>query len=93
MEHFGIDAKNFLNDYFYHNDARFTDFLDGILQECESTDEKFAVADLAFKNYIAEAFGEAMAANNEKIRSDVRKLAEELWGLKETAAAGSEKSK
>lgn len=74
MGYFGIDVKKFLDDYFGKHDEELMQRMEEVIGENEDPMEISALADWVFRNYIAEAFSNAIKRNNEQIYDDVNNM-------------------
>ena len=74
MGYFGIDVKKFLDDYFSKHDEELMQRMEEVIGENEDPMEISALADWVFRNYISEAFSNAIKRNNEQIYEDVKNM-------------------
>ncbi len=72
--YFGIEAKKFIDEYFSINDDRLMERMDEVIGENEDAVEISALADWVFRNYLAEAFAEALEKNNQQIYKDIKNM-------------------
>ncbi len=73
---FDFDVKDFLDKYFEENDSKLMQQLDETIGNSEEPTEISALSDLVFRNYISEAFSEAIKENNKFILSKVKEIVE-----------------
>ncbi len=86
MSYFGIDVKQFLDDYFKQHDEELMERMEEVIGENEDAMEISALADWVFRNYMAEAFAQAVEKNNEQIYNDVKEM---MTALKEEISGKS----
>ena len=72
-----FDIRKFIDEYFEDNDSRLMQQLDETIGGSEEPTEISALADLVFRDYIADAFSEAIKENNKYILSKVKEIVEE----------------
>lgn len=76
MNDFGFNVRDFIDKYFEDHDPVFMDKLDEVIGSTDDPVEISALADWVFRNYLADAFTEAIEENNKKIYSTVKSMIE-----------------
>lgn len=72
-----FDVRTFLREYFEKNDDAFMNRLDEVIGSSEDPVEISALADWVFRNYIVEAFSEALEENNRNIYQNMERMIRE----------------
>ena len=72
-----FDVRAFIDKYFEDNDPKLMEQLDETIGSSEDPVEISTLGDWIFRNYVADAFSEAVNENNKFILSKVRNMIEQ----------------